>query len=406
MPNLETTEHFLPLFDEQNEHYKKRNLVWKGGRGGAKSWQIARGLLVRGRARPLTILCTREFQSSMRDSVLAVLSEQAEKIGLRSFYQFQENAVYGRNGTNFSFKGIKNNIDSIKSFEGADLVWNEEAQRTSANSIKKLYPTIRKPGSQIITSFNPESDTDPIYVEHVTNFDPKTDYLCHVNYTDNPWIDDDFIARAEKMRALDYDEYAHIYLGECWTRSEAQVFNGKWIVDEFDIPVGADGPYNGLDFGFAQDPTFAVQVWIYKKVLYIAYERSKNQLEIEDTPEWLKSIPNEAGALWRADCSRPETISHIKNKGVPIVGAEKWAGSVEDGVTVIRSFDKIVIHARCTNMIQEARLYSHKVDKLTGDILKTIVDKHNHGWDAVRYALAPMIKRKPKGFFDVSSSAN
>lgn len=401
MPSLETTEHFLPLFDPNNEHYKKRYLTWYGGRGGMKSWQVARGLLMRGTREPLTILCTREFQNSISDSVLSVLETQAEIIGCRGFYKFQEKAVHGENGTLFTFKGLKNNIDSIKSFEGADIVWNEEAQRTSKKSIDKLYPTIRKPGAQIINTFNPEKDTDPIYVEHVKNHNPDNSYLCKVNYTDNPWIDPEFVARAMEVRDLDYDEYAHIYLGECWSRSEAQVFNGKWTVDDFEPGDDWDGPYNGLDFGFAQDPTFMVKVWIYQKCLYIEYEMSRAALDIVDTKAAMEVIPNDPKVVIRADSSRPETISHLKREGLNVVGVEKWSGSVEDGITVIRSFSKIIIHSRCKNMIQEARLYSHKVDRLTGDILPAIVDKHNHGWDAVRYALAPFIKRKPKGFFDV-----
>lgn len=368
-----------------------------------KSWQLARAALYRGCEKSTNILCTREYQNSIADSVLAVLEGQAKLIGCHHMYEFQNNAVYSlKNNTVFSFKGLKQNINSIKSFEGADVVWNEEAHTTSKKSIQTLYPTIRKPGSEIWTSFNPDQITDPIYVRHVTNFNPETDYLCTVNYTDNPWIDESFLQMAEAEKLADYDSYCHIYLGECWTRSDAQIFNGKWVVEEFEDDIeGMDGPYYGLDFGFAQDPTFTVRCFIKDEVLYISHELSRIGLEIEDTYDAVSTIPGSLESKIRADSARPETISHLKNKGLKVEGVEKWKGSVEDGITVIRSFKKIKIHPRCKNMIQEARLYSYKVDRLTGDVLPVILDKHNHGWDAVRYALAPFIKRKSRGWFDV-----
>lgn len=405
MPNLDITPEFRPLFDKAHPEYYKRYKTWYGGRGGMKSWKIADALLMQGSEQSLNILCVREYMNSISDSVIAVLSTRAKTIGCAHEYEFQEKAIKSvKNNTVFNFAGIKQNINSLKSYEGADRVWNEEAQNTSAKSIQTLYPTIRKPGSQIWTSFNPGMVTDPIYVRHVTRFNPKSDYLCLVNYTDNPWISDDFIEEAEQMRLTDYDSYAHIYLGQCWTRSDAQVFNGKWEVRGFEPADDWDGPYHGLDFGFAMDPTFGVKVWITPaNQLMIEFEMSRLHLELDDTLPALENVfPNIKEYVVRADSARPETISHLKSKGLSkIEGVEKWAGSVEDGVTIIRSFKRIVIHPRCTNMINEARLYSYKVDKKTEDILPDIVDKHNHGWDAVRYALAPFIKRKARGFFDV-----
>lgn len=224
MPALETTEQFLPLFDPNNEHYNKRYLTWHGGRGGRKSWEIARGLLMRGQREQKKILCTREFQNSIDDSVIAVLESQANKLGLQDFYEFQKTAIYGKNGTKFVFKGLRQNINSIKSFEDVDIVWNEEAQTTSQKSIDVLYPTIRKPGSQIITSYNTTYPTDPIYIETVLKHDPSESYLCHVTYLDNPHIDADFVRRADKIKASDYEAYSHIYLGEFDTRFSGSVY--------------------------------------------------------------------------------------------------------------------------------------------------------------------------------------
>lgn len=361
-----------------------------------KSWQIARGLLMRGTKMPIKILCTREFQNSISDSVLSVLEGQAKAIGIDPFYTFQNNAIYGKNGTEFTFKGLRNNINSIKSFEGADIVWNEEAQTTSQKSLDVLLPTIRKPGSQIINSFNPDKDTDPIFEQFVTRHDPQNSYLCKVNYLDNPWIGQDFIDLAEKTKRNDYDAYEHIYLGECWTRSDAQVLNGKWRIDEFTRPEGVT-PYFGADWGFSQDPTTLICCYIVGNTLYIEHEFYQVGLDIINIPNAFRRIPFADRYTIRADNARPETINHVRNAGLDIIPASKWSGSVEDGVSFLRNFDEIIIHARCKNIAQEAKLYSYKTDKLTGDILPVIIDKHNHGWDAVRYALQPLIQRNGGG---------
>lgn len=231
MPALETTEHFLPLFDPNHEAYNKRYLTWYGGRGGRKSWEIARGLLKRGQVEVKKILCTREFQNSIDESVLAVLESQAHHLGLEDFYEFQNNAIYGKNGTKFIFKGLRANINSIKSFEDVDIVWNEEAQSTSQKSIDVLYPTIRKPGSQIITSYNTTNPTDPIYIETVVNHDPEDAYLCKVTYLDNPDIDEAFVRRALKVMEKDYASYDHIYLGNFDTRHNGAVY-AKYVKQE------------------------------------------------------------------------------------------------------------------------------------------------------------------------------
>lgn len=183
---------------------------------------------MRGQREMKKILCTREFQNSIDESVMAVLQSQASKLGLENFYEFQKTAIYGKNGTKFIFKGLRQNINSIKSFEDVDIVWNEEAQTTSQKSIDVLYPTIRKPGSQIITSYNTTYPTDPIYIETVTKHNPEDAYLCHVTYLDNPHIDEEFVRRAERIKQDDIESYNHIYLGEFDTRFSGAVY-AKWM---------------------------------------------------------------------------------------------------------------------------------------------------------------------------------
>lgn len=280
MPELSTIEQFLPLFDPENENYYKRYLTWYGGRGGRKSWEIGRGLLLRGQREKKKILCTREFQNSIDESVYAVLESQASLLSLMGFYKFQNNAIYGENGTKFIFKGIKNNINSIKSFEDVDIVWNEEAQTTSQKSIDILYPTIRKPGSQIITSYNTGFPTDPIYVETVVNHDPEEAYLSKVTYLDNPDIDEAFIRRAEKTKAKDIEAYNHIYLGDFDNRFTGRVYakfvNQRQLSDKV-IHDPAYPVYTSWDLGFDDSTAiFWFQVGI-NEIFIIDYFEDTNE---------------------------------------------------------------------------------------------------------------------------------
>lgn len=413
--NLRTIDKYLPLFDPSHPKYRARYKVFRGGRGGRKSWEVARGLLVRGLREDHLILCTREFQNSIADSVMAVLEQQAVLIGLRDYYRFTKTNIYSRtNDTKFIFKGLGKNIQSIRSTEGITIAWNEEAQKTSRKSLKDFIPTIRKPGAEVWTSYNPDQDEDPIH-KWANSLDPAISYVCDVNYTDNPDIDPEFVADAIRMRDQDYDEYAHVYLGQTWRRSDAQIFNKKWRVGGFaftrdqgnvwrlDGKEEASGPYFGLDFGFASDPTFLVRCFITgtpgKKGsrLWIDHEYSKVKLETVDMPDRVRGVQEAATHTIRADSARPETISHLKNNGLNVIPAEKWKGSVEDGIAYLRSFDEIIIHERCLEMVNEAKFYSYKTDKLTGDVLPDIVDANNHGWDAVRYALQPLIKQGDVG---------
>ena len=222
-----------------------------------------------------------------------------------------------------------------------------------------------------------------------------------VYWWQNKWLSEESKAEARELRRTDPEAYMHVWEGDPWTRSDAQVLAGKWSIDTFTPVVGNKdaaknwgGPYFGGDWGFAQDPTTLVKCWIHERTLYIEHEAYKVGCEIQDTAALYDSVPDSRRYKIRADNARPETISHMRAERFDVVPCEKWSGSVEDGITFLRSFDRIVIHQRCKRTITEAKLYSYKVDKRTNDVLPDIVDKHNHCWDAVRYALGPMIQRR------------
>ena len=206
--NVEFPEKLGFLFEPSR--YK----ILYGGRGGAKSWGMARAMLIMGFQRPIRVLCGREFQMSIADSVHRLLSDQIAAMGLMGYYDIEKARIYGKNGTEFSFAGLRHNIDNIKSLEGTDICFVEEAQTVSRNTWEKLIPTIRKEGSEIWAAFNPELDTDETYRRFVLNPPPNA-AVVKVNHSDNPWFPEVLRTEMEHMRDTDPDMYLTIWEGHC-----------------------------------------------------------------------------------------------------------------------------------------------------------------------------------------------
>ena len=369
-----------------------RYKVAYGGRGSSKSWSVARALLVLGGKGKKRILCAREFQVSIGESVHRLLSEQIEAMGLEWFYTIQQNSIFGLNGTEFIFAGIRNNPTKIKSTEGVDICWVEEAEKVSNSSWDVLIPTIRKPGSEIWVTFNPADVNDPTYKRFVLSQPP--DCISRlVNWRDNPWFTEELKNEMEHLRSIDIDAYNHIWEGECAVHSQAQVFYGKWAIESFTPDENWDGPYFGVDWGFAQDPTVMTKSWVHDNKLYIEEEALGTATEIDRLVELFMQVKDSHKYTVRADSSRPETIEYMVRHGYPqMCAARKWPGSVEDGLGRMRSFDKIIAHPKCKHTQDELRLYSYKVDRLSGDIMPDVLDKHNHCIDSIRYAIGPIIE--------------
>ncbi len=389
--NVEIPVAFGFLFDPPLGDLRYR--VAFGGRGSAKSWQFARALLISGSEQILRILCVREFQTSIADSVHKLLTDQITACGLEGFYTIQQSSIVGLNGTEFIFKGLRRNIGEIKSTEGIDVCWVEEAEAVSDESWRVLTPTIRKPGSEIWVSFNPALESDPTYKRFVAN-PPQRSIIRQVGYKDNPWLPQVLKDEAEDLRKRDPEAFANVWGGEPWRRSDAEVLAGKWKVDEFKPQEHWQGPYFGADWGFARDPSVLVKLWLSDSRLYLEYEEGGVQLDTDDTERRFRRIPGAGEHTIRADSARPETINEMRRRGLRVEGADKWEGSVKDGIEYLRNFDQIVIHPRCKLAQQEARLWRYKTDPRTGDVLPKLADGHEHVWDAVRYGLQPMIKKK------------
>ncbi len=376
---------------------KARYKVAHGGRGGAKSWGFARALLIQAAQRRMRVLCARELQISIHDSVHKLLAEQVESLGLSPRYEVQQSVIKGVNGSEFIFSGLRSNATKIKSMEGVDICWVEEAQTVSAESWDILVPTIRKEGSEIWVSFNPDQDDDPTYARFVKDPPPGA-VVVPIGWADNPWFPETLREEKDYLYRVDPEAAAHVWGGQTRRNSIAQVLRGRYVVESFAPGEGWNGPYYGADWGFATDPTALVKCWVHGRTLYVEHEAYGVGVDLDDTPALFDSVPGAREHMIRADNSRPETISHMRRHGYSrMLPAHKGPGSVEDGVEHLRSYERIVIHPRCTHAAEEARLWSYKVDKLTGDVLPVLLDKHNHTWDATRYALEPIIRAGKPG---------
>ena len=312
----------------------------------------------------------------------------------------------GANGTEFIFRGLRRNEQSIKSLAKIDLTIIEEAEDVPEHSWLALEATVfRQPKSELWAIWNPREEGSPVDQRFRKN-PPANALVASLNWSDNPFFPAGLhTLRQREQQRLDPATYAHVWEGAYLQNSSAQVFGGKVEVREFEPnerETAWRGPFFGGDFGFSQDPTAAVEVWINGEDVYIRREAFRTGLELDDTaPAVMAAIPRFALDVSRWDSARPESISYISRNGLPRAQAvRKWPGSVEDGIKFLRSFRSIVIHPDCVNMQREARLYSYKVND-NGDVTSKIIDAHNHGWDAVRYALEPQIGGKSGQVFGV-----
>ena len=379
------------------EEFRKphRYKVGAGGRAGMRSWTFARLLLVNGILRPCRILCAREYMTSIKDSVLRVLAEQIDMNGMAGEYKVLRDSIIGRNGTEFIFKGLHHNITEIKSMEGVDYCWIEEAEDVSNESWDVLLPTIRKPGSEIWVSYNPKDDDAPTHKRFYIQRQPD-EILVETNYLDTKrhgWLPKEIEVLAEHDRQFDDDRYQWVWMGKPRRLSASRIFAGKIRVASFSPEEGTRF-FHGADWGFAQDPSVLIRSWIDGRSLFIDHAEYGYGVEMQELSQLFDRVPTARSWPIHADEARPETIAYMRREGYIIDGAEKGKGSVEDGIEWLRSFDEIVIHERCTQFIDEGRLYSYKVDPRTGEVLPIIVDAYNHGWDALRYAYVDLIKNR------------
>lgn len=421
---------FLFLYD--TARYK----VAKGGRGKGASWQIGRRLLYKALMQRSLILCTREVQNSIADSVHRLLKTQIKRLGYSEFFVVTAHSIKCLvNDSEFIFRGLNDlTVENVKSMEGVTDVWVAEAESMGVKSWLTLDPTIREEGSEIYVDYNPDNPLSATNIMFTKECPPDA-LVRHLTFRDNPF----FPATLEKLRqnalarianAPNDDarqqaqlDYNHVWEGHCRAVSKASIFGAHHIVEAFTPNVDPgewSGPHDGADWGFSTDPSVRVRCWIHtmpneRKRLCI--EREAYMVGCEN--RWLKHLfdgkVQVSGDEWKdgpdgawpdsretrilADNARPETISSMKNDGFNIAACEKWKGSVEDGIEHMRGeYDIIVVHPRCQKTAEEMLLYSYKLDKHTDEPTTDIIDKFNHCIDAIRYALEKVMKRK-RGIF-------
>lgn len=366
-----------------------------GGRGSGKSHFFAGLLVMRLAAEPgLRVVCLREVQRSIGESVKRLIEDKIEEFGLQTLFEVTENEIRGPGGSLAIFRGLQAHAaHNLKSLEGFDVAFVDEAQAVSQRSLDILTPTIRKPGSEIWFAWNPDNEDDPVDV-FLRNDPPDGAIVIEVNHDDNPWFPEELRADMERDRRRDPDKAAHIWDGEYRGLSSARVFR-NWRVEELQVPENVVWFY-GADWGFAEDPTAGVRFCMPDaETLYVSDEVYEVGVPVEATPALLMGLPGASKWPMRADNARPETIDYCRRHGLPrIRAARKGKGSVEHGVSFLQGLD-IVISPRCPNVEREFRRYAYKTDKQTGAVLPVIVDANNHAIDAIRYA-AEDLHRKGK----------
>lgn len=382
--NIETAEVFLPFL--QPSRYKG---AW-GGRGSGKSHEFAQLLIERCLLKRTRAVCVREVQRSLDQSVKQLLEDKIEEFQLGKEFKVTSTDIQTPNGGQIIFNGMQNHTaETIKSLQGYDVAWVEEAQSLSEHSLKLLRPTIREPGSELWFSWNPRSPKDPVD-KFFRGEEPRPDAIViKATYRDNPWFPEVLRAEMEWDRSRNHEAYEHVWLGGYERHAGSRVFT-NWRVEDVGPPPDGTVLYYGGDWGYSVDPAVLVRLWLdprHPKRLVIDYEAYKVGCEIDHIPQLFSTVPGSASWPIRADSSRPDTISYLKRHGFPrIEKSLKGANSLKDGIIFLQGYE-IVINPRCTHTIDEFTMYSYVVDKLTGIVTPYSEDKKNHVIDSVRYAV-------------------
>ncbi|URE76881.1 PBSX family phage terminase large subunit [Providencia stuartii] len=396
---IEIPPKLVPVFENEGVRYRGAY----GGRGSAKTRTFALMTAIRGYMAAMNgqsgvILCAREYMNSLEESSMEEVKQAIRSVPwLSDFYELGEKYIRTKcRSVSYVFAGLRHNLDSIKSKARILIAWVDEAESVSEIAWTKLAPTVREAGSEIWVTWNPEKDgsaTDKRFRKEP----PDNAIIVEMNYDDNPWFPS--VLEEERLSdqsRLDPNTYAWIWEGAYLENSDKQVLANKYVVKSFpdDLWKKADRLLFGADFGFAKDPNTLIRMFILDDCLYIEREAYGVGVELDHMPAFYDEIPEARKWPIKADSARPETISYLKRQGFNISAAKKWQGSVEDGITYLRGFKQIIIHPRCKETAKEARLYSYKTDRITGEVLPVIEDAYNHCWDAVRYGLDGYITQK------------
>lgn len=404
---VEIPEKMASLF----EHHDLKG--YHGGRGGGKSHSIAKWLIMCAGpyaegipsssrsmiGKPELIGNFREIQKSIKTSSKKLLEKKIDELGYGlnvpgGYFTSTDQEIRGARGELFFFNGLRDASGS-RSTEGMTKFWVEEAADVSQDSFEVLLPTLREQCAEGIFSWNPVNAEDAVDAYFASANDAKLSFdldiiSVEINYWDNPFFPDFLRKQMEYDRARDIDLYNHVWCGKHKRNSEARVFK-NWSIRQFEAPKKTFF-YFGGDWGFSNDPSVLVRMFVEGRTIYIDYEAYAVGCEIDDTPDLFETVPEAKAFPIRADSARPETISYMQKHGFPLmVPCTKGQNSVEEGVEFLKSYD-IVVHPRCKHVIDELSFYSWVVDPKTKVITNKLEDKKNHTIDSIRYALEELRK--------------
>lgn len=375
-----------------------RYKVMHGGRGGGKSHGVAQVLLDMGARKPLRILCAREIQKSMRDSVHRLLKDYIIKLGLTEFYEVLDTEIRGLNGTLFLFTGLQSHtVDSIKSFEGVDIVWVEEAHGVSKKSWDVLTPTIRKEGSEIWLTLNPDMDTDETYVRFIDAASDDT-WVCEINWRDNPWFPE--VLNQERLKAkrtMSKEDYEHIWEGKPRTVAAGAIYR-----HELESLI-ADKRVQRVPY----DPTLPVHtVWDlgWNDAMTIGFvQRGPQDIRLIDyiedshrTLDWYVAQIEKRPYRWGTDYLPHDGRTRNFQTGKSTEELLRSMGrnpyvlpqtSVEEGIKAVR-----MIFPRCYfdkdktgRLVECLKRYRRALHTQTNEPMAPLHDEYSHGADMFRY---------------------
>ena len=375
-----------------------RYKVLYGGRGGAKSWGVARALLVIGVKKPTRVLCAREFQNSIGQSVHKLLSDQIIALKLESFYEITQNSIRGKNGTEFAFVGLKNNVTNIKSFEGVDLCWVEEAQSVSKTSWNILIPTIRKEKSEIWITFNPELESDETYQRFVVS-PPENCKVAKINWSDNPWFPDTLKLEKDALFSRDREAYNTVWEGLCRQTVDGAIFAKELTMAELDGRI-CNVPYDPIkpchvvfDLGWADSTAYWIVQFIAQEVRLIRYHED-NQQTIAHYLGKIQSYGYVIDTIWLPHDAGNKTLASHGKSIEEVVRAANFNTRVIERTPIVDSinaarmmFNKCWFDRNNTHEgLQCLRHYRYDVDPDTKQFSqKPLHDNYSHGADAFRY---------------------
>jgi phage terminase large subunit len=374
-----------------------RYKVAYGGRGGAKSWGIARALLILAAKNPLRILCAREYMTSMKDSVHKLLCDQIISLGLLDFYEITQNSLRAKNGSEFAFVGLKNNVANVKSYEGVDICWVEEAQTVSQRSWNTLIPTIRKEKSEIWISFNPELESDETYQRFVVN-PPENSKVVKINWSDNPWFPETLRLEKDSLKARDIEAYNTVWEGLCRQTVDGAIFAREMQMADLEgriIKVNYDPnkPVHAVfDLGWSDATAIWFVQFIGMETRLIRYVED-SQKTISDYLAKMQTFGYVYDTLWLPHDAENRTLAANGRSIEQIVRAAGYKTKIIPKTPIVDSINAARTLFRncwfdrenCYDGLQCLRHYRYEVDPDTKAFSKTPVhDQYSHGADAFR----------------------